>query len=146
MVGKEEKAKMGRPSIKTPELLKTICDGISEGKSARAMCREVGIDYWTMKDWLKSDEDFATQYAMAKEDSADLWADEISEIADELPDGSLEPQVFNARQRLRVDARKWIASKLKPKKYGDKLAVGGAEDLPPVMVQKIERVIVDPSH
>ena len=38
------------------------------------------------------------------------------------------------RSKLRVDARKWMASKMAPKKYGDKLAVGGADDLPPVKV------------
>ena len=37
-----------------------------------------------------------------------------------------------ARSRLRVDARKWLAAKLAPKKYGEKIAVGGADDLPPI--------------
>jgi hypothetical protein len=42
-----------------------------------------------------------------------------------------------ARSRLRVDARKWLASKMAPKKYGDKLAVGGADDLPPIQTQQL---------
>ena len=46
------------------------------------------------------------------------------------------------RSRLRLDARKWIASKLKPKKYGDKITHAGDEDNP-VQFEKIERVILD---
>lgn len=68
---------------------------------------------------------------MAREDQADTLADEILEIADEsendtyevdLGDGVIiqkeNREVVN-RSRLRVDARKWVAAKLKPKKYGD---------------------------
>lgn len=36
------------------------------------------------------------------------------------------------RSKLRVDTRKWLASKMAPKKYGDKVAIGGADDLGPV--------------
>ena len=49
-----------------------------------------------------------------------------------------------ARARLRVDARKWLLSKLLPKVYGDKLALGGDADAPPIQIQRIERVIVKP--
>lgn len=38
-----------------------------------------------------------------------------------------------ARNRLRMDARKWVASKLKPKKYGDKLALAGDDESPLVV-------------
>jgi hypothetical protein len=57
-------------------------------------------------------------YARAKEDSADVNADEIREISDNLDE---DP---NSR-RVRIDARKWIAAKLKPRKYGDKIEIGG---------------------
>ena len=64
-------------------------------------------------DWLNEDPSFATQYARAREDQADFYADEIIEIADTEADSS--------KARNRIDARKWKASKLQPKKYGDKL-------------------------
>jgi hypothetical protein len=74
---------------------------------------------------------FAEQYARAREEQADGYADEIVAIADEPPqlvtkdDGEdVEVSLDSAaiqRQRLRIDARKWVASKLKPKKYGDKV-------------------------
>jgi hypothetical protein len=50
----------------------------------------------------------------AREDQADTLADEILDIAD---DSSLDP----SDRRVKIDARKWIASKLKPKTYGDKV-------------------------
>lgn len=67
-------------------------------------------------------------YARAREDQADTLADEIVEIADDgtndtylNSDGiALTNQDVIARSKLRVDARKWIAAKLKPRKYGDR--------------------------
>jgi hypothetical protein len=126
---KQEKHAGGRPSDKTPELLKRICDGISIGKSARAMCLEVEIAQSTLWKWLNESEEFSKQYARAKEDCADYLAAEIVEIADDGSrdyvqdkDGRDVPDHDHiARSRLRVDARKWYASKLAPKKYGDKL-------------------------
>lgn len=85
----------------------------------------------TVFKWLREDEAFAKQYARAREDQADALADDIVEIADEAETkviiGSDETHVvvFDstavARNKLRVDARKWVAAKLRPKKYGDKV-------------------------
>jgi len=76
----------------------------------------------------------------------EAFEDELNEIADDgrndwmtvtRRDGS-EIEVANnevlQRSRLRVDTRKWIMSKILPKRYGDKLAVGGADDLGPVQL------------
>lgn len=131
----------GRPSIKTPELLERICNGIAEGKSARTMCLEVGIAQPTLWRWLDDDEAFCKQYARAKELCAEMYVNQIIAIADESDnDIAIDPETGReytnhdviARARLRVDARKWYASKLAPKKYGDKIQHGGAEDLPPI--------------
>jgi hypothetical protein len=48
------------------------------------------------------------------------------------------------RSRLRVDTRKWLLSKALPKIYGDKLALGGDQDAPPITLRTIKRVIVRP--
>ena len=74
-------------------------------------------------------EEFSQQYASAREVQAEVWADEIVAIADDTTadlttdkDGKEIVRHENIqRSRLRVDARKWIASKLLPKRYGDKL-------------------------
>lgn len=119
-------------------------------------------DKSTVFRWLAAHEAFRDQYARARELQAEHMAEEILEIADEestmvrkskhqpgAADGDEEVEVvFDsaavARNRLRVDTRKWLMSKMAPKKYSEKLAVGGATDMPPIQVQKIERVIIDP--
>ncbi len=100
----------------------------------------------TVFNWLRTNKDFLNQYERAKAESADSLADEILDIADhsvndymaKLAEGGdkeaansikLHPENIQ-RSRLRVDARKWIASKLKPKKYGDKVSIGGDPDNP----------------
>ena len=61
--------------------------------------------------------DFASQYARATGLRTDVIFDEIEDIAD--GDGDV------ARDRLRIDARKWSLSKMQPKKYGDRLEIDG---------------------
>jgi hypothetical protein len=91
-------------------------------------------------DWLLRHPVFANQYTRAREEQADTLADEIVAIADEQPEiiavtdkktGALiEHKLDNAFlqwQKNRIDARKWTAMKLKPKKYGDRMAVEGVE-------------------
>lgn len=102
--------------------------------------------------WLSKNAEFAEQYARAKTESADAFAEDMLDIADDSEDDITidedgVPRVNHEniqRARLRVDTRKWLASKLKPKKYGDKVAVGGAEDLPPVQVAGINITLVKP--
>lgn len=126
---------MGRPSSYTQEMGDRICDRLAEGESLRAICRDDAMPAMsTVFKWLAQNADFAEQYARAREEQADALADEIVAIADETEvraqgEGedvviTLDPTAI-ARNRLRVDARKWVAAKLKPKKYGDKLEHAG---------------------
>jgi len=69
---------------------------------------------------LLKDEEMSQQYARACDDRADLMADEILEIADSTDNSD---NVKVQRDRLRVDTRKWLLAKLKPKKYGDHLGI-----------------------
>lgn len=81
----------------------------------------------TVYRWLAANERFRDMYARAREDQADTLADEIVAIADDgqndtyLNDDGVQMtnQDVVARSKLRVDARKWVAAKLKPRKYGD---------------------------
>ncbi len=147
--------KRGAPTIKNPELLNAICAGISLGKSARAMCVETGISQRVLWNWLASDAELMRQYLIAKELCVDVYAEEIIEISD---DGSrdtytdekgrevIDREVI-ARSQLRIDARKWYASKLAPKKYGDKLTNthdGGHTNKPVVHRVEVEFVAAAP--
>lgn len=106
-----------------------ICQRLSEGENLRAMCREETMPCQsTVFKWLAAEPAFAELYARARIAQADCLADDIQLIADEPAKDAVEV----ARNRLRVDARKWLAAKMAPKKYGDTLAIGGTDNLPPV--------------
>jgi hypothetical protein len=121
-----------------------ICVRLSEGDSLKAITQDDKMpDRATVYRWLATYPDFCDLYARAREDQADTLADEIIAIADEQPEiiavvdkktGALIEHkldgAFLQWQKNRIDARKWTAMKLKPKKYGDKLALGGDEGNP----------------
>lgn len=124
----------GRPTDYSPEIVAVICSRIVEGESLRSICRDEEMPVCsTVFLWLQKHEAFSEQYARARDAQADTLADEILEISDDARNdwmqrnhGEDDPGwVANGehiqRSRLRVDTRKWIASKLKPKKYGDKI-------------------------
>jgi hypothetical protein len=113
----------GRPSDYSLEIVDTICARIAEGESLRAICRDADTPSMaSIFKWLREHPEFAEQYTRAREQQAEAYADEIADIADNGEDVN--------RDRLRIDSRKWIASKLKPKKYGDKIQHGGDSDNP----------------
>lgn len=113
-------AKIGRPSVYTPELGIEICVQIAEGKSLRSICKaDDRPSMVTIFTWLDKHPEFLNHYTRAKEQQADASSEDITEIADEVRRGLIDPQAA----RVAIDAYKWTASKLKPKKYGDKLDI-----------------------
>lgn len=116
---------MGRPTDYSNEIADLICERIADGESLRSICSDESMPCRsTVFRWLGLDKAFSDQYARAKEEQAELLADELVDIADEPPPltamGSTDSGAV-AAMRLRIDTRKWVASKLKPKKYGDKV-------------------------
>ena len=108
----------------------TVCERIAEGESLVSITKDADMPaYSTVTKWLREDGDGAlvAKYARAREDQADYHADAIVEIADSAEDANIA--------RLRVDARKWVASKLRPKVYGDKVQHGGDESGPPIRLE-----------
>lgn len=113
--------------------------------SLREICKLPGMpDRHTVIRWLLTREEFRAQYAQAREAQADALFEEVVEIADDGRNdwmarqdaGDRELYELNGehvqRSRLRVDARKWAAGKLAPKKYGDKVLaeVSGVDGAP----------------
>ena len=145
----------GRPTIYSPELAAEICSAISEGKSLRTICQQDGMPARSSVFlWLSQHKEFSDQYARAREAQADTLADEILAIADDATgdyrtiakDGA-EVVAFNGenvqRSRLRVDARKWYAGKVAPKKYGDKLELAGDPERPLAYVARVPATAQD---
>jgi len=106
----------GRPSLYTPELGDKICEGIAHRISLVRICAndEAMPEVRTVYRWFREHDEFCQNYARAREAQAEFIADEILEISDS---SEFEPN----DKRIRVDARKWLASKYKPKVYGDKI-------------------------
>jgi hypothetical protein len=100
---------------------------------------------------IANDLDFQAKYEKALQDRADKLAEEIIEISDSTPPEGLEPAAMSAwvaDKRLRVDARKWVAAKLQPKRYGDRIDVAVTDARISVMdalAQAKQRVLNDNS-
>lgn len=128
---------MGRPSGFTQEKADEICERLIDGESLRTICKDDHMpNVATVCRWLATNDTFSKQYARAREQQADTLADEILAISDDGSNDYMERlgeggqsvgwQVNGEaiqRSRLRVDARKWYAGKLRPKVYGEKQAV-----------------------
>lgn len=125
----------GRPTDYTQELADRICELITEGLSMRSVAaREDMPASSTIFKWLRENKIFSEQYAKACEERTEAMSEDILDIADDgsndlmvVQKGNREYEVENRevtnRSRLRVDTRKWLMSKMKPKKYGDKIDV-----------------------
>lgn len=138
----------GRPSDYTQEQADVICEQLARGESMRKVCDDDDMPAMsTVFRWLRERDEFRQQYETAKDEAADVMVEEINDIADnsindyvtqlaeeisekpasEWTEEDIHVLAIKAapeniqRSRLRVDARKWTASKLKPKKYGDKV-------------------------
>ena len=122
--------KIGRPSLYSEKLGLAICRQIVEGRSLRRICQAKNMPgMTTVMRWLAAHEPFREQYARARELQAEKLFEECLEIADAsegdvkaMADGRRVVDLENInRSRLRVDTRKWMVSKLAPKKYGDRV-------------------------
>jgi hypothetical protein len=103
----------GRPSSYTRETAATICARLSRGETLTAICEEPGMpDHSTVYRWLEAQSEFREEYARAREAQAHAIAEKAVRDAEAAEDAQLG--------RLRFDARKWFASKVAPKVYGEK--------------------------
>jgi len=148
----------GRPTDYTQELADTMCAELSQGRSLRSVCQDDGMPSGkTFFSWLRTYPEFLKQYEAAKQESADAMAEDTLFIADTplegeeitiKPDGSKEVKKSDmlGHRRLQVDTRKWLMSKMKPKKYGDKLDMTtNGKDLPTPILGGASAVRTDDS-
>ena len=126
---------VGRPTLYSLELVDRICGQIIDGRSLRTICKDDDMPCTsTVLTWLRTYPEFLLRYEKAKEEQADALAEEMLDIADDGTNDWMEKRDKEGnnigwqvngehvqRSRLRLDTRKWIAAKLKPKKYGDRV-------------------------
>lgn len=125
----------GRPTDYSAELASKICAELALGRSLRTVCKDESLPCMsTVFNWFRLYPEFLEQYTRAKEESADAMAEECLDIADDGTndymerldkDGECVGYQVNGehiqRSRLRVETRKWLMAKMKPKKYGEKI-------------------------
>jgi hypothetical protein len=145
----------GIPTLYTPELGLEICTRIAAGESLRGITEAPEMPtIQTVLNWVFRNEGFAAQYKLAREMQAELMADDIMEIADdgrndymerlnskgEPTGGWVKNGEAIGRSALRVESRKWVASRLLPKRWGDKThtEITGADGKDLVPAQRID--------
>jgi|SRR6185437_2454979 len=111
-------------STYNPEVADAIVARIADGESLRGACRELGANPARFFEWLNESADLAERYARARDLRGEL-------LADEIVDAARDATAENANAvRVLVDALKWSASKLAPRRYGDRLELAGSKDAP----------------
>jgi len=135
-----EKTKTAKPERDKDAICQSVLQGMRDGLSAFKSCQAAGVPQSTFNRWVDADAKLAEDYAHAREDLIERMANEVLELADsEVPetgDGKRDWQAIQQR-KLQVDSRKWLLSKLAPKKYGDRLELAGDKENP-LQVQTID--------
>lgn len=133
-MAKQPKAN-GRPSEYSDDRAGYICGQLAEGRSLSAICREDDVPTMaTILRWLADERYsmFRDMYEKAREIQAETHADILTDIADDVqPDAA-----HVAKAKLRIDTRKWVAAKLKPRKYGDKVDLTSNDGPLKVVIQR----------
>lgn len=147
---------MVRPSKYSNEIVAEICARLMAGESLIRICRDAEMpDKSNVFRWLAdpAKAEFRDQYAQARTIQAELMFDEMLEIMDDGSNDYMERKnkdgsttaVFNSehvqRSRLRIDGRKWMLSKMLPKKYGDRATLEHEGAVP---ITRVVRTIVSP--
>lgn len=124
----------GRPTKYTEAIATEICQRVGEGETLNQICRDEHMPARpTVVSWVLQNKDgFSDIYTRAKDLQMEQWADEIIDVADDATNDFMERKngddkesswVLNGehvqRSRLRIDSRKWLLAKLKPKVYGE---------------------------
>ena len=118
----------GRPSPyadRRSEIMGSVCEQIAKGVTMADICRQAGMpDRQTIYEWSVADADFALRIARARDEGADVIAEQSLAIVDAPPergpDGKIDAGSV-AHAKLRAEHRLKLLAKWNPKKYGDKI-------------------------
>jgi hypothetical protein len=111
---------MRKPGIsRTPEIEIEILARLAEGEGLNGICRDERLpSESTVRGWVVDDAEFAAKYARVRDIGTDCRAERLREIA-------ADENIPVEHKRYIIDVEKWLASKIAPKRYGDRVAVDG---------------------
>ena len=92
---------------------------IGEGDSLRQIAKEFGVPKSTLWDWIRNDRDLTLRYGEAQQSRAIYHAQRVEELIEKVERGEMNPQ----SARVSIDARKWLAAKMYPKKISDRYQI-----------------------
>lgn len=135
-----DKRPPGRQTTFSQETADKICARLAEGEPLAHICRDEDMPaVRTVSGWKEAHPDFKADFARAREDGYDAIAQECLDIADATENDTIDTEhgerantEWISRSKLRVETRLKLLAKWDPKRYGEKLAIGGASDLPPL--------------
>lgn len=124
-----------RPTpVRTEANAEAILDRLSDGIPLRQICRDLGIGWRTVYDWMDADADLAARIAHARKAGYDAIAQDALDIADETSRDTLTSKdgeeranaEWIARSKLRVETRLKLLAKWDPSRYGERVDVTSA--------------------
>ena len=104
-----------------------VCAGIMHPKPMHQIAEEVGVSQGSLVAWIGADAERSARAREARIQTAQMWDEKATCVIEQAQD-----QFELARARELAQHYRWRASKIAPRDYGDKVAIGGAPDLPPV--------------
>ena len=119
---------IGRPSIRTTEMVDDIIERLSNGEPLAAICRTPGYPHpSTFRDWVNADEELSRRFARARDDGFDAIAQSIIDISD-VPPAYIQGETGGVRidtgdvahRKLQIETRLKLLSKWDPKRYGER--------------------------
>lgn len=114
--------------------IEAIIARIESGESERGACDAEGMPRSTFRQTALR-EKMGDRYAKALEGLATDQAHKIDELIDDMKAGKLDPQIG----KIELDARKWLASKFLPKRYGEKVDVtSDGKEIQAAVIQVIQ--------
>jgi hypothetical protein len=128
-------AKAGRPTLYSPEIADAILERLANGESMVQICSDAKMPgLRTVMRWAVDNDDFGTEYARAREAQAEVMDDKILTAAET---AKADPQAA----RVQIEAYKWRAAKLAPKRFGDRIDVtSGGEKIEPDEITRATRL------
>ena len=107
---------------------------INEGKTVKKICEDIKQKRSTISRWLRKDH--SEEYDNAIMERGQFMADKAEEILDEIDlTGDKADNAKVQAARLRIDTLKWFASKLMPRRYGEKVQHSGGDE--PITIEII---------
>ena len=145
----------GRPDTFSQKTFDEVIARMSMGEPLAAICRDEHMpSLRTFYTWKDRTPEFSARFAHARDDGFDQIALETLKIADTPVEATIERSTANGlevtrqdalgHRKLQIETRLKLLAKWDPRRYGDKIAIGGADDLPALQSQAI--VTLDPSE